>query len=57
MISRWIVLLLVIPILLSAQTMPPAPPGEEGIRKLVDSFVDAWNRHDVHAFAAVVRET
>ena len=56
MISRWIVLLLVIPFLLSAQATPPAPPEEEGIRKLVDSFVDAWNRHDVHAFAAVFAE-
>ena len=56
MIYRRIVLLLVIPFLLSAQTIPSAPPEEEGLRKLVDSFVDAWNRHDVHAFAAVFAE-
>ena len=56
MIPRWIILLLVIPILLSAQTAPPARPEEEGIKKLVDSFVDAWNQHDVHAFAATFAE-
>ena len=52
---RWIVSLLVIPILLSAQITPPSR-AEEGIRKLVDDSMDAWNRHDVHAFAATFAE-
>ena len=56
MIPRWSVLLFVIPLLLSAQTAPPARPEAEGIRKVVDAFVDAWNQHDVHAFAAAFAE-
>jgi uncharacterized protein (TIGR02246 family) len=53
---RWIVSLLVIPFFLAAQSTPPARPEEEGIRKLVDGFIDAWNRHDAHAFAATFAE-
>ena len=56
MIPKWIVLLLVIPFLLSAQTTPPARTEEVGIRMLVDGFTDAWNHHDAHAFAGTFAE-
>ena len=29
---------------------------QKAIRELMDRFVDAWNRHDAHAFAAVFAE-
>jgi len=29
---------------------------QKAIRELMDKFVDAWNRHDAHAFAAVFAE-
>jgi len=29
---------------------------EKAIRGLIDSFIDAWNRHDAHAFAALFAE-
>ena len=29
---------------------------EKAIRELMDRFMDAWNRHDAHAFAAVFAE-
>jgi|ERR1700690_2184134 len=30
--------------------------GQKAIRKVVDRFVEAWNAHDAHAFAAVFAE-
>lgn len=43
--------------------MPPAAPGQSGndsgekaIRDVLDRFKDAWNRHDVHAFASLFAE-
>jgi uncharacterized protein (TIGR02246 family) len=43
--------------------MPLATPGqsandsdEKAIRDVLDRFKDAWNRHDVHAFAALFAE-
>jgi uncharacterized protein (TIGR02246 family) len=29
---------------------------QKAIRELMDRFMDAWNRHDAHAFAAVFAE-
>lgn len=30
--------------------------AQKAIRELIDPFMDAWNRHDAHAFAAVFAE-
>jgi uncharacterized protein (TIGR02246 family) len=48
------VCLLLLPLLLKAQTGTDA--DEHAIRAVVDRFVDAWNRHDAKAFAAVFAE-
>jgi uncharacterized protein (TIGR02246 family) len=37
-----------------AQTGPKTE--DEAIRSVMDRFMEAWNRHDVHAFAAVFAE-
>ena len=46
--------MLVFPLLLMAQT--GTETDEHAIRTVMDRFVDAWNRHDAKAFAAVFAE-
>jgi uncharacterized protein (TIGR02246 family) len=45
---------LLFPLLLTVQT--GAGADEQAIRYVIDRFVDAWNRHDAKAFAAVFAE-
>ena len=46
--------MLAFPLLLMSQT--GAETDENAIRTVLDRFVDAWNRHDARAFAAVFAE-
>jgi uncharacterized protein (TIGR02246 family) len=46
--------LMLLPLAARAQTA--MDPDTRAIHALVDRFVEAWNRHDVHAFAAVFAE-
>ena len=46
--------LLLFPLLLMAQS--GAETDEHAIRSVMDRFMDAWNRHDAKAFAAVFSE-
>ncbi len=45
---------LLLPLVLNAKT--GSEPAELAIRSVVDRFMDAWNRHDAKAFAAVFSE-
>jgi uncharacterized protein (TIGR02246 family) len=45
---------LLFPLLLAVQSR--AETDEQAIRAVMDSFMDAWNRHDAKAFAAVFAE-
>jgi uncharacterized protein (TIGR02246 family) len=42
--------------LLSAMAQTGTKAEDDAIRAVMDRFMDAWNRHDVHAFAAVFAE-
>lgn len=55
MMTKLLLLLTIaaVPLGLAAQQESAA---EHGIRALVATFGDAWNRHDVHAFAAAFAE-
>jgi uncharacterized protein (TIGR02246 family) len=43
-------------LLLSALAHTETKAEDEAIRAVMDRFMEAWNRHDVHAFAAVFAE-
>jgi hypothetical protein len=50
------VLLFLFPALALAQNVPQASGDAQGIHKLVSEFMEAWNRHDAHAFAETFAE-
>jgi uncharacterized protein (TIGR02246 family) len=35
---------------------PQVVPGEEGIRKVLADFIEAWNKHDAKAFSMIFAE-
>lgn len=43
-------------LLLSAFAQTGTKTEDDAIRAVMDRFMDAWNHHDVHAFAAVFAE-
>lgn len=49
-----VICFLLFPLLLAGQT--GTETDEHAIRRVMDRFVDAWNRHDAKAFAAVFSE-
>jgi uncharacterized protein (TIGR02246 family) len=49
MITKLFLIALLLAGMASAQT--PYASDEKAIRRLVADFMDAWNKHDAHAFA------
>ena len=54
MLKTATICLLLLPLTTFAQTTQPA--DRQAIREVMDRFMDAWNRHDAKAFAAVFAE-
>src|ERR1700722_2186433 len=51
-----LLVILLIPVQLLAQTPPRKSLSEQRIDKLVSQFEAAWNHHDAHAFASLFAE-
>jgi len=54
MITKLFLIGLLLAVMVSGQT--PSTNDEKAIRELAADFVDAWNKHDAHAFAETFTE-
>jgi uncharacterized protein (TIGR02246 family) len=54
--SYWLVVIAFAGLLLTTRAESKAETDQQAIAALVDRFMDAWNRHDARAFAAVFAE-